>query len=596
MKTGIALFVYNRPEHTKKVLDGLRRNEIEKLYIFADGPKSQEHLSAVKEVRRIIESIDWCQTEVIISDYNKGLANSIIYGVDYVFERHERIIVLEDDCVPSDDFVGFMEECFERYQNQEEVMNVTGYSFPINLPENYKYDILFSNRGSSWGWGTWRRAWKAFHRDDQLLRKIYNSADLKIKVGQCGDDLLAIGEAQLLGKVDSWAIYWALHIIVNEGICISPIKPKIKNVGLDGSGTHCKASDKFDFDFEFPPVSSVMLKFPPNIQKNSEIIQKIKEAFSLPIPAKKLQVHERYYHLLNKWLMNIHKGIKIESYFIKNKINNIAIYGSGEVGRRLLEELIDSPIKIKYFIDRGMRQDKLINGVPVIHPDDIGSICSEIDEVVVTPVYDYHNILAEIKMKTELRIDSLDNIIEELLGINLSRTKHWKDFEYFDEQWKVRIKKMSEFIEEEITILDLGCGEMWLKEYISENRIYFGCDYIKRDEATIICDFNKKEFPKIHVDLCFISGCLEYVEDVNWFINRVCECCKAVVISYCTTDFHQDIHKRNSMGWANNLSSEELIQLFFKNDYIVRKKDTILKNQIFKFTPKESPYEENSSL
>ena len=51
MKTGIALFVYNRPEHTKRVLEGLKKNNINKFYIFADGPKTELHIPAVKEVR-----------------------------------------------------------------------------------------------------------------------------------------------------------------------------------------------------------------------------------------------------------------------------------------------------------------------------------------------------------------------------------------------------------------------------------------------------------------------------------------------------------------------------------------------------------------
>ena len=77
MKTGIALFVYNRPKHTKKVLEGLRKNRIDKLYIFADGLKKEEHKKDVDEVRALIDNIDWCETEIIKSETNKGLANSI---------------------------------------------------------------------------------------------------------------------------------------------------------------------------------------------------------------------------------------------------------------------------------------------------------------------------------------------------------------------------------------------------------------------------------------------------------------------------------------------------------------------------------------
>lgn len=113
------------------------------MYIFSDGIKDEKDRDFIEKVRNIIDSIDWCETEIIKSKENKGLANSVIYGFNYVLERHKKIIVLEDDCIPSDDFISFMEKCFDKYENNKKVMNVTGYSLPINIPSNYLYDIYF---------------------------------------------------------------------------------------------------------------------------------------------------------------------------------------------------------------------------------------------------------------------------------------------------------------------------------------------------------------------------------------------------------------------------------------------------------------------
>ncbi|MCK5014127.1 MAG: hypothetical protein KAS66_09940 [Candidatus Omnitrophica bacterium] len=46
-KTGIAIFVYKRHQHISEVLEGFRKNSIEKLYIFADGPKLTNELEAM---------------------------------------------------------------------------------------------------------------------------------------------------------------------------------------------------------------------------------------------------------------------------------------------------------------------------------------------------------------------------------------------------------------------------------------------------------------------------------------------------------------------------------------------------------------------
>ncbi len=249
---GIALFVYNRPYHTKQVLTGLKKNNIDHLYIFSDGPQSPVEDDAVGEVRQLVNSIDWCETNVIKSEHNKGLADSIVEGVNHVLERHQSIIVLEDDCVPAPDFVDFMEVCLEKYEDNERVMNVTGYSPPIEIPEDYSYDIYFSYRSCSWGWGTWQRAWKYFEKSEELLNEIQGSKELRRKVYRAGTDLIPMLERQLSGGDDSWAVYWSLNIIENDGLCVNPVKSLIKNIGHDGSGTNCMESDRYDVQMNSP--------------------------------------------------------------------------------------------------------------------------------------------------------------------------------------------------------------------------------------------------------------------------------------------------------------------------------------------------------
>ena len=278
MKTGIALFIYNRPEHTYEVLKGLQKNNISKLYIFSDGFKDKKDKDSVKKVRKLIDSIDWCETEIIKSERNKGLTNSIVYGINYVLERHERIIILEDDCVPSDDFIAFMEKCFDKYENNEKIMNVTGYSLPITIPDNYSYDIYFSYRSSSWGWGTWRRAWKYFDRNKSILAEIKKSSNLRKKINRAGEDLIPMLKNQIEGKLDSWAVFWSINIIKNDGICINPIKSKIQNIGHDGTGTHCVTNDRYKVKIVKEDINS--LNFPKEIMMDGKIMERYKKHFN----------------------------------------------------------------------------------------------------------------------------------------------------------------------------------------------------------------------------------------------------------------------------------------------------------------------------
>jgi GT2 family glycosyltransferase len=107
----IVLFVYNRPEHTRKTLEALRLNDLASesiLYIYADGAKQNAYktqLEALAATRKVIKEQLWCGDIVLIeSQENEGLANSVISGVTDVIEKHKKVIVLEDDIIVNSGF------------------------------------------------------------------------------------------------------------------------------------------------------------------------------------------------------------------------------------------------------------------------------------------------------------------------------------------------------------------------------------------------------------------------------------------------------------------------------------------------------------
>ena len=151
-----------------------------------------------------------------------------------------------------------------------------------------------------------------------------------------------------------------------------------------------------------------------------------------------------------------------------------------------------------------------------------------------------------------------------LLRINLRKIT-WEKIEYFDEVWKERIELMSKFISTNSDVIDLGCGRMWLKDMVQVKK-YYPVDYCYRGIDCIICDFNKYQFPNIRADVAFVSGALEYIADYNWFIKNIVIYTNRCIISYCITDEFQDFTARKERGWVNNLSKNELIAIFQKNN------------------------------
>ncbi|MCW9065076.1 MAG: glycosyltransferase, partial [Ignavibacteriaceae bacterium] len=160
----IILFVYNRPEHTKRTVESLLKNTLvsrSNLFIFSDAAKNDKDFKNVEEVRNYIRTIkSFNKIEIIERERNFGLANSVISGVSEVIESYGKVIVLEDDMISSPYFLKFMNEVLNISENEQRIFSVTGYTFPIKIPELYKFPIYLSPRSSSWGWGTWKNRWE----------------------------------------------------------------------------------------------------------------------------------------------------------------------------------------------------------------------------------------------------------------------------------------------------------------------------------------------------------------------------------------------------------------------------------------------------
>lgn len=275
----IALFVYKRPRHTQQTLESLAANEgasESELFIFCDGPKRPEDEKAVEEVRRLVKSRQWCgKINIIERDKNLGLANSIISGVTELCDKYGRVIVLEDDLLTSRYFLEYMNAALERYENEERVMQISGYMFPVEIKA--ETDAIFLPFTTSWGWATWKRAWVVFDKDMSSFEILSKDKALRKAFDLDGSyPYFKMLESQRAGKIDSWAIRWYLSVFLKGGLTLYPAKTLINNIGFDGSGTHCTAvgkniSGKME---DFNPLT-----LPSRYIVSEEVFLKLKELF-----------------------------------------------------------------------------------------------------------------------------------------------------------------------------------------------------------------------------------------------------------------------------------------------------------------------------
>ena len=237
----ILLFVYNRPAHTRRLVESLLRNAEaagSSLFIYSDAPRDESVRPAVDEVRRYVRSIrGFDRVEVVERTENWGLARSIIDGVSTALQRFDRVIVLEDDLVLSPYFLRFMNEALETYKDEPRVGHIQACDFTQapSLPDTF----LIKWTGS-WGWATWRRAWKHFNPDGQALldelerRRLTHTFDF-----DGAYRYTRMLRRQVEGKNNSWAIRWNASLFLADILSLNVGRSLVQNTGFDGSGTHC---------------------------------------------------------------------------------------------------------------------------------------------------------------------------------------------------------------------------------------------------------------------------------------------------------------------------------------------------------------------
>lgn len=268
----IVLFVYNRPEHTKKTVEGLLKNPEATdsvLYIFADGPKkniSNEGLNNLKATREYIRTIKgFKEIHIDESPVNRGLAPATIRGCSMVLNKHGKMVFVEDDDVPTPYFLSYINECLIKYADDPKVWSVCAFMDQKAIPAtNIGDDVFMVNRPSSWGYGTWKRCWDKIIWDIDDLRGLFRHKEVAVGFNKWGGSLhYDIMKGLLEGKNSSWSIRYHFAAYLNNACSIYPQKSLITNTGFDGTGTHCSDNpDNFKMAFyDRPVVIPEVIKF-----------------------------------------------------------------------------------------------------------------------------------------------------------------------------------------------------------------------------------------------------------------------------------------------------------------------------------------------
>lgn len=240
----IVLFVYNRPDHTKKTIEALQENDLadqSDLWIFSDAAKSSKDERAVQLVRELLNPDGFKNVHVVEREFNMGLAASVIAGASEVLLEYGKIISLEDDLITSTNFLRFMNEGLNFYRNKQEIFSISGFSFSrqfMRLDFGDDFDIYAHYRPMSWSWATWKDRWDTVDWDVSDYEFFMSDKAKQKEFERGGSDLTRMLKYQFEGRVDSWYIRWTYACFKQGLLNIYPRISLVNNIGHDGSGVH----------------------------------------------------------------------------------------------------------------------------------------------------------------------------------------------------------------------------------------------------------------------------------------------------------------------------------------------------------------------
>ena len=248
----VVLFAYNRPEHLRKTLEALDNNiyaEKSNLYVFSDGYKNDKDRENVEAVREVLNEYRtrsrFKELHVFESACNNGLAASVIKGVTQVIDEFGKVVVIEDDLITSVDFLKYMNGALNYYENEPRVWSIAGYTPGLKCLKKYDKDVYMCMRAGSWGWATWKDRWDTVDWEVSDYDSFANDKKMRKEFSKRGYYMLEMLDLQMQGKVDSWAIRFCYEQFKQNKVTVNPTVSRIKNTGVDGSGTHKVKEDKW---------------------------------------------------------------------------------------------------------------------------------------------------------------------------------------------------------------------------------------------------------------------------------------------------------------------------------------------------------------
>ena len=263
----VLFLIFNRPETTQQVFSAIRKAKPPRLYVAADGPRSDypNEDEKCEHSRKIATNVDWdCEVKTLFRDQNIGCRLAVGQAIYWFFEQEPEGIILEDDCLPSQSFFWFCQEMLEYFRNDKAVGVICGF-YSNELEYKPSASFFFSRYLRVWGWAGWRRSNEGYDSNINLLiekqntwkKDIFSRTDIFLK-RYWQDMFEEVGS----GKIDTWDIQLQYLLWQKKQQVIVSSKNLVQNIGwtqgahpLTKDNNHELATSEINFPLTTPDMT-----------------------------------------------------------------------------------------------------------------------------------------------------------------------------------------------------------------------------------------------------------------------------------------------------------------------------------------------------
>lgn len=163
-------------------------------------------------------------------------------------------------------------------------------------------------------------------------------------------------------------------------------------------------------------------------------------------------------------------------------------------------------------------------------------------------------------MTEQLKSNEPDRI-RALISKRESDVERWSQKQQL-KTWEIRTRRAATFVRKASVVMDLGCGNMNLRDALPEGCTYIPADIVKRAPDCHVIELNKGQWPTATADVVTALGLLEYLYDLPSFFEGCARLAPRLIFSYHisylrTAEAH---NARMNMGWLNDFTLPHVVQ------------------------------------